>query len=166
MLRDVVKRMPVVGPIMRSIHSKLFAHDVEPFAGSAQYWERRYVRGGDSGSGSYGKLAKFKADVLNQFVARHNVQNVIEFGCGDGNQLQLAHYSQYLGFDISPTAVARCRERFRNDPHKSFRLMSEYAGEQGDLSLSLDVIYHLVEDEVFEDYMRTLFAASRRYVII
>lgn len=35
-----------------------------------------------------------------------------------------------------------------------------------DLSLSLDVIYHLVEDEVFETYINTLFKSARRYVII
>jgi hypothetical protein len=44
--------------------------------------------------------------------------------------------------------------------------MSEYDGETADLTLSLDVIYHLVEDDVFERYLRTLFGASRRYVII
>ena len=44
--------------------------------------------------------------------------------------------------------------------------MSEYKGETADLTLSLDVIYHLVEDDVFAKYMRTLFAASTRYAII
>ncbi len=32
--------------------------------------------------------------------------------------------------------------------------------------MSLDVIYHLVEDPIFEGYMRNLFAAAKRYVII
>ena len=44
--------------------------------------------------------------------------------------------------------------------------MSEYTGERADLTLSLDVIYHLVEDTVFECYMRTLFDSSKRYVIV
>ena len=35
-----------------------------------------------------------------------------------------------------------------------------------DLALSLDVIYHLTEDTVFEAYMRHLFAAGSRFVII
>ena len=38
--------------------------------------------------------------------------------------------------------------------------------ERALLTLSLDVIYHLVEDEVFESYMRRLFDSSDRYVII
>jgi hypothetical protein len=37
---------------------------------------------------------------------------------------------------------------------------------KADLTLSLDVIYHLVEDQVFEEYMSALFAASRRWVIV
>jgi hypothetical protein len=35
-----------------------------------------------------------------------------------------------------------------------------------DLALSLDVIYHLTEDAVFETYMAHLFAAGTRFVII
>jgi len=44
--------------------------------------------------------------------------------------------------------------------------MSEYGGQQADLALSLDVIYHLVEDPVFQDYMSKLFGAANRYVVI
>jgi hypothetical protein len=32
--------------------------------------------------------------------------------------------------------------------------------------MSLDVIYHLVEDSAFEGYMRQLFAAATRFVVI
>ena len=44
--------------------------------------------------------------------------------------------------------------------------MKEYLGETADLALSLDVIYHLVEDNVFEEYMTILFNAAQRYVIV
>ena len=116
--------------------------------------------------GSYEFFAEFKADVLNEFVATHHVQTVIEFGCGDGNQLGLAKYPTYLGFDVSSAAILKCKELFRSDMNKSFSLMSDYPREKAELALSLDVIYHLVEDKVFEHYMQTLFEASNRYVII
>jgi len=32
---------------------------------SNKYWEERYAKGGNSGKGSYGKSAIFKADVIN-----------------------------------------------------------------------------------------------------
>lgn len=137
--------------------------------GSAQYWEKRYAEGGASGAGSYSNLADFKARVLNQFVKEQNLQTVIEWGCGDGNQLKLAMYPQYVGYDVSQSAIARCREIFRGDTTKEF-IWSGGAGfadmRKGDLALSLDVIYHLVEDEIFELYMKRLFASSDRFVCI
>ncbi|MFN9290386.1 MAG: class I SAM-dependent methyltransferase [Planctomyces sp.] len=134
------------------------------FEGSEQYWRERYAVGGNSGGGSYGALANFKARVLNEFVRRHGVESVIEFGCGDGNQLTLSRYPLYIGVDVSPDAVQRCRLLFEKDPTKVFLTVSDYAGEQCQLSLSLDVIYHLVEDDVFEQYMQRLFDAGSSYV--
>src|SRR5690554_4632414 len=137
-----------------------------PFTHSQEYWEQRYASGGHSGAGSYRKFAQFKAQTLNRFVAEHAIESVIEFGCGDGNQLLLAQYPQYLGIDVSPTAIAVCRRLFAEDQAKTFRLLSDYADETAELALSLDVIYHLVEDDVFADYMHTLFGAAKRFVII
>lgn len=136
------------------------------FGGSADYWDSRYRLGGDSGAGSYGRIAVHKAAFVNGFVAERGVRSVIEFGCGDGNQLTLARYPRYLGIDVSREAVRTCRERFEGDPTKEFKLVDEYAGEGADLGLSLDVIFHLVEDAVFEAYMERLFEAAERYVIV
>ena len=136
------------------------------FEGSAGYWDRRYQLGSDSGAGSYGQSAAHKAEFVNRFVSDHDIDSVIEFGCGDGNQLSLADYPRYLGFDVSPEAVRACRSRFEGDPTKSFELVEDYAGQRADLTLSLDVIFHLVEDHVFEDYMKLLFDAADRYVIV
>ena len=168
MIKEIIRRIPVVGDVIAQLYWKMRSrpNTLRPFAGSKAYWEHRYQGGGDSGVGSYGKFADFKAEVLNAFVAEKEIDSVIEFGCGDGNQLTLAKYPRYLGFDVSEHALASCRERFSTDGTKSFRLMTDYAGERADLALSLDVIYHLVEDEIFDAYMRTLFDAADRFVII
>jgi SAM-dependent methyltransferase len=137
-----------------------------PFPGSARYWEERYARGGTSGPGSYGVMAAFKADFLNAFVRQHDIRSVIEFGCGDGNQLSLARYEEYYGLDVSERAIELCRRRFAGDASKRFGLMHDYRGERLALGLSLDVVFHLVEDDIFHHYMRVLFAAATRYVII
>ena len=55
------------------------------FENAEQYWEERYRRGYDSGAGSYGELAQWKAKIINTFIAANNIQNIIDFGCGDGN---------------------------------------------------------------------------------
>ncbi len=167
-IKHILSKSPTLEGVVKRTYRSFASADKrsEMFPGSEQYWEERYSSGANSGAGSYGLLAEFKADVLNAFVTEHDVQTVIEFGCGDGNQLRLATYNSYLGFDVSQTAVDKCKELFKSDPRKSFRLVSEYKGEKADLAISLDVIYHLVEDAVFDEYMRMLFSASNAYVIV
>lgn len=156
--------MPDIVRIFRKIVSELTPR--KPFQNSASYWEDRYRTGGTSGSGSYNKLAKFKAEIINDFVKEKEVRTVIEHGCGDGNQLTYGKYESYVGFDISPEAIAICKKKFAGDNAKVFKSSSEYSGESGELALSLDVIFHLVEDDVFELYMARLFESARKYVII
>lgn len=91
---------------------------------------------------------------------------VIEYGSGDGNQLKLAKYPAYIGFDVSQEALEQCRRIFSNDPAKRFKLVTDHSDETADLTLSLDVIYHLIEDSVFSEYMERLFSSSRKYAII
>lgn len=138
----------------------------KPFSSSGDYWRTRYSGGGNSGPGSYNHLAEFKASVLNDLVESEAFRDVIEFGCGDGNQLAYARYPRYTGYDISPDALDLCRNRFRGDSSREFFLMSDYDGRQAALAISLDVIFHLIEDDVFEAYMATLFGAARRCVVI
>lgn len=136
------------------------------FHHSAQCWDDRYRLAGNSGAGSYGRLAEFKAQVLNTFVEREKISSVMEFGCGDGNQLSLARYPRYTGFDVSEHALQRCQQRFASDPSKAFYPVSAWKGKTAELALSLDVIYHLIEDGVFTQYMETLFNAAERFVAI
>jgi SAM-dependent methyltransferase len=139
------------------------------FASSGDYWEKRYAAGGDSGAGSYGESATSKAEVVNGLVAELGVTSVVEFGCGDGNQLTLAEYPQYLGLDVAKSAVERCETLFAGDATKAFEWYQPEHYDprpRADMALSLEVLFHLVEDEVFATYLRHLFAAGERYVLI
>jgi SAM-dependent methyltransferase len=129
------------------------------------WWEDHYRRGGNSGSGSYGLLAEFKAEVLNDLIRKHQVETAIEFGCGDGNQLEKIRCSQYVGLDVSETAIRRCRNRFRDDPTKTFMLLKEWPGGRFDLALSMDVIYHLIDDDEYEEHMEGLFRSAPLVVV-
>lgn len=134
---------------------------------SAEYWEARYRRGKTSGAGSYGRLAAMKAAVINDLIEENEIESVIDFGCGDGNQLSLMTPVGYLGVDVSETALDRLRRRFAAQPLYAFRHADALEGvPRADLALSLDVIYHLVEDAVFETYMRRLFLYARRFVVV
>lgn len=45
---------------------------------------------------------------------------MIEFGCGDGNQLSLLQVPGYTGVDVSRSAVEKCRSKFKDDSTKKF----------------------------------------------
>jgi len=164
-VKETLKKIPLVQKLYRMVR--------EPrFKASDSYWEGRYQSGGTSGPGSHGKLALFKAEVLNRFVKDNDVQTVIEFGCGDGNQLTLAEYPCYIGLDVALSATQACANRFKDDPTKSFFLYDGRAFADNarvfsaDLSMSLDVVYHLVEDQIYLKYMSDLFASARKYVVV
>ena len=173
-LKALVVATPVLGPAARRVARLPLIKELRSvgrrlaFQGSASYWEQRYHQGGTSGAGSYGPLAQFKAETLNDFVLRKGIQTVIEFGCGDGGQLTLARYPRYVGIDVAESSVTTCRQRFADDATKSFHLACQMPSDLGlfDLALSLDVIYHLVENKVYNDYMRTLFGHAGRFVAI
>ena len=139
------------------------------FLHSDQYWQERYESGGNSGEGSYGKLSKYKANYINSLVINQNINSVIEFGCGDGNQATLFKFQNYTGIDISKKCIAYCQSLFI-DRGFIFQVLEDYLQTKisyfFDLSMSLDVIYHLVEDDTYHHYLKTLFDASSRYVLI
>lgn len=111
-LLKLLKNTPYLGPFLAKLKSYIAGGTPLVFQNSAQYWQDRYKLGGTSGAGSYGRLAQFKADFLNNFVRENAIQTVVEYGCGDGAQLSLAQYPSYTGFDVSSLAVENCRRRF------------------------------------------------------
>lgn len=136
---------------------------------SGEYWNERYINGGNSGKGSYNNLAQYKADTINKFLNEHNIKECIEWGCGDGNQLKYFNFEKYIGYDISEKVIDMVREKYQKDKGKNFYC----SGAQGfkndkktEFAMSLDVIYHLVEDEVFEKYIKDLFDCSTKFVCI
>lgn len=136
---------------------------------SKKYWNDRYVKGGNSGSGSYSNLAIFKAQVINNFIGKNKIESMIDYGVGDGNQLKLFNTENliYTGIDVSEFIISKCKEMFKDDKTKEFIHVDNIDNElKAELVLSSDVIYHLIEDSVYEEYMKNLFSMSNKYVII
>lgn len=142
------------------------------FKNAEHYWQQRYEKGGTSGAGSRGALAQYKSDFINRFIKTNNTKTHIEFGCGDGYQLGLIHYENYIGLDISQKSIALCQAAFKKDITKSFFLYhpqafyDKQARLSADLALSLDVIYHITDDHDYTKYLQDLFNAAQRYVIL
>ncbi len=168
-LRRRARQVPLIGTALGEVADIVRRRS---FPGSQHYWERRYAHGGDSGDGSRGALATFKAGIVNDLVATQEIDSVIEFGCGDGNQLSLAHYPRYLGLDVSTSVLRRSMRRFAEDRTKSFLhydpiSFADPAGYlRAQLALSLDVLYHLVEDKIYELHLRHLFGSAQRFVVL
>jgi SAM-dependent methyltransferase len=165
-VKRFIRSIPVLGNFLSFMRKKILPtrHD---FSSSEKYWEDRYMMGGNSGSGSYGRLSIFKADFINNFIEEKKIKSIVEWGCGDGNQLSLSDYPAYVGYDVSNKAIDICRHKFKENLKYLFKHIDDYEKtEKYELALSLDVIYHLVEDEVYADYMKRLFMSSSRYVVV
>lgn len=128
----------------------------------SDYWETRYAKGGTSGSGSRGAEAEFKAALLNGVIGRHNVRSVLDVGCGDGYVASMIDPDvRYVGYDPSPTAIKWCRSAM---PTRDFTTV--IPRDPYDMTASLDVIFHLVKDDVFKQHVADLFALARRLVFV
>lgn len=154
----------------------------------AGYWDRRYREGRTSGAGSEGDEGAYKAQYITDFCKEHNVTSVIDWGCGDGQVLELIRFPDgisYLGVDVSPTVIDRMREKFVF-PY-SFAVADDYFREDAQLltrmqyntphsltghavkrslALSMDVLFHLPDDADYFGYLVQLFGSAERFVVI
>jgi len=140
----------------------------------AGYWDRRYREGRTSGAGSEGEEGFYKAEYVNDLIHENAVTSVIDWGCGDGQVLDLlkvgaAHspYVAYTGIDVSPTILVRNRKLFREfvfaTPDEALAPGRQWTA---DLALSMDVLFHLPDDDDYLTYLGRLFNSATRYVLI
>lgn len=138
------------------------------------YWDRRYREGRTSGSGSEGEEGFYKAEYVNDFIHENGVTSVIDWGCGDGQVLELlkvgpAHspYVAYTGIDVSPTILNRNRKHFREFVFATPDEAQIPGGEwTADLALSMDVLFHLPDDADYFAYLNQLFNSATRFVVV
>jgi len=132
-------------------------------------WDNRYRAGQNSGSGSYGILADFKAEIINRYIEENDIETVLDIGCGDGNQLLLLKCKQYIGVDVSPTAINICKKTFSQDNTKKFSTYSPNGPNNlpdCDLVLCLDVLYHIIPESEFIQTLDDVFSHAKKAVIL
>ncbi len=108
---------------------------------------------------------------VHQWLGRAlNIESVVDWGVGDGTVLDgITRGVRYLGLDVSETAVDRLRRRYASLPLWDFEQVTEdYSGpyDLHELSLSMDVLFHLIDDQHYWAYLNNLFGHASRYVII
>jgi len=131
--------------------------------GVTDYWEERYRAGKrGSGEGSRGEAAQRKAAFVNALTHRYHVNRIIDWGCGDGEVARLLDVRRYIGLDVSRTALAICRKRVCL-PRRTWLHFDGMTAPQlppAGLALSLDVIFHLVDERLYRRHMELLFASA------
>ena len=142
--------------------------EVDPTFDTVTYWETRYANGGNSGEGSDGRIAEYKGRIVNEVCTAFGVQTVLEFGVGDGkNQEYYNKVPVYIGVDASESTIKNVQAKF-GSPTRTYFLYDTFASLPGraDMTMSLDVLYHLVEAKLFGRYLDNLFAAAISHVLI
>ena len=133
---------------------------------AVNYWNERYQRGETSGKGSEGFNYEYKRDYINRVIEMYQFERIVDFGCGDGNQIHELNIQQYHGVDIAESSIQRCRDRYAGDPRYRFDILDRNVRfTHYDLALSLDVLYHIVHQVDYESYLRLLFGYSK-YTLI
>ncbi|MDO5510418.1 MAG: class I SAM-dependent methyltransferase [Weeksellaceae bacterium] len=130
------------------------------------YWERKYTAGKNGGKGSMRNLGAFKASIVNNFISENNINSVIDWGCGQGQMVSMIKAVNYIGIDLSRTAIRRCKKRIAGDEHKQFLHYSMYKGQQAELSLSMDVLCYQPTQHTYQEHLQQLFGSSTKWVII
>lgn len=139
----------------------------------AGYWDRRYREGRTSGAGSEGDEGAYKAQYVSDFIREHDIMSVLDWGCGDGQVFRLmnlptlgdSNYVVYTGVDVSSTILDRMRREF---PFREFASPQQAvaSGYTAELTLSMDVLFHLPDDGDYFEYLGQLFNSATRYVVI
>lgn len=140
------------------------------FSSSNDYWEKRYSIRHNSGKGSSEYASELKSLEIKKIIEKLPINTIVDYGVGDSTFL--SHFlfeGTYIGLDISKTIIEKNLLIWRKYPNYQFLTMEQYSKSdfiKRDMNLSLDVILHLVEDEVFYEYMSQLFTTKAQYILI
>lgn len=131
------------------------------------YWNKRYASGGNSGSGSRGQLAMYKADVINDLIVKHKIHTLLDLGCGDGYQGDMYKVQRYLGYDISDAAIDLCKARYFDRVNASFDVYHPNMPLPiAEMAISMDVLFHITDKSRLETYLKDLFGCAEKVVVV
>ena len=131
---------------------------------SLNYWRGR---ANYSGSGSRGNLLAFKLKFINNFIKDHGIESVLDFGCGDMHFASKIEVDYYKGIDIVDRKIpSQVRAKKFELSVNRFDEVDE--GREFDLCTSIDVLYHLLEEEqaYLDSCLDKMINHSSRYLLI
>lgn len=131
------------------------------------YWEARHRARLGTPAARIGPIGSMKIRVVNRLYEQFGVATHMDFGCDDGRLLEHIHAERFVGVDISGTLLRNLKNKFPDESRWKFIHVKELdAAYPCDLVTSLDVVHHLVEDQIFAAYMKRLFKFATKVVCI
>ncbi|WP_405154846.1 hypothetical protein [Paenibacillus sp. FSL K6-0108] len=81
------------------------------------------------------------------------------------------NYDTYLGVDVAGSLVRLCASKFANDTSKSFMLYTpglwiNRGFMQADLTVCLDVLYHITDETDFRNTLYDILHSSTEWVVL
>jgi len=129
------------------------------------YREERYKTWWNSWAWSYWENALFKADIINYLIDELKVNSWVEVGCWDWHNLWLYNFKEYLWLDVSAKAIEKCKNIYVADNSKEFKLYEPWKEKQRDMSLCLDVTYHIFPRKEREETILETVRLWKKYVL-
>lgn len=127
-----------------------------------------WAAGQPSGGGSDLEQTAAIRRALPDLARRHAIRTVLDLPCGDGGWMTAVDWppgTQYLGADLLPELVARCRERYAAPRRRYVQLdLTSSALPQADLLICRDCLVHLSFDDI-ERALRQIHAARCTWLL-
>lgn len=134
---------------------------------SDKFRDDRYIHWGNSWEWSYWLNARYKADFINKFIKEHGIDTAVEIGCWDWANLWMYDVFEYTWYDVSYFIIEKCKDMYKNDNWKRFFVNDDNTKfQKAELSLCLDVLYHIFPQDRFEKMIDKVIEAWEKYVII
>lgn len=132
------------------------------------YWEWRYKEWWNSWAGSYWDNAIFKANYINKLISDNNIKSVTEIWCWDWNNLSLYKwFDTYMWLDVSEKALELAKENNKNNKDVLY-YFKKYKWDEiikSDITLCLDVTYHIFPREEWEKVINHTIELSENIVV-
>lgn len=130
----------------------------------AAFWNRRYLEGGTSGPGSVGILREWKWKTIGKYASA--IDDVVDVGCGDRRFWEGRSCARYTGLDLSAVLIQGLRQenpelRLICSPAESFQ-----TGVAGRVVICLDVLFHVLDDDAFQDILVNLTKYSSEWIFV
>lgn len=126
----------------------------------------RQLWGKGSGAGSSAKEARPVVEFVNSLIGSNRYEKLIDAGCGDGFVGTLYAAQQYVGYDVSTDAIARCRKKYPGKTYVHLDIMAESAIlECGDILVCKDVLHHQPNARV-SAFVRRLIESKRHKCLV